>query len=108
MNDLIQHWVKASCRQRLECQYVQDRSAAASTDATNRTQLTGMVGTDLERLVPTHEESDLLCLLVGKQTDISSSTLLPLELLLGEAEEFGAPMGVNSGEDSTTTPRHAA
>ena len=52
-----------------------------------------MVGADLESLVATHQETDLLGLLVLHQADISGTALLPLVGLLDEAEKLGAPGG---------------
>jgi hypothetical protein len=56
------------------------------------TKLTDVVGTDLEGLVPPHDETDLFVVLVGEKTDISSSSLFPLELRLREPEQLGPPV----------------
>lgn len=49
-----------------------------------------MVGADLEGLVPAHDQAGLQVLLVLQQTDITSTTLLPLLALGVELEELGA------------------
>ena len=54
--------------------------------------LTGVVRADFERLIAPHHESDLLGLLVLKQTDVASTTLLPLRGLGREPEELRTPM----------------
>lgn len=55
-------------------------------------QITVVVGADLVGLVATHQETDLLGLLVLHQADISGTALLPLVGLLDEAEKLGAPI----------------
>lgn len=55
--------------------------------------LTEVVRTDLQSLVASHNEPNLLGLLVLKQTDVSSATFLPLGRLAVETEELGAPAG---------------
>lgn len=62
-----------------------------------------MVGTDLEGLVPPHDEADLLVVLVSEKTDISRSSLFPLELGFREPEEFGPP--ISSALRAKTTVR---
>jgi len=54
-----------------------------------------VVGADLQGLVTTHQETDLLGLLVLHETDITGTTLLPLVGLLDETEELGAPIGLS-------------
>lgn len=49
-----------------------------------------MVGADLEGLIPTHDETGLLVLLVLQQTHITSTTLLPLLAVTIELEQLGA------------------
>lgn len=49
-----------------------------------------MVGADLEGLIPTHDQTGLLVLLVLQQTHITSTTLLPLLAVTVEFEELGA------------------
>lgn len=49
-----------------------------------------MVGADLEGLIPTHDETGLLVLLVLQQTHITSTTLLPLLAVTVELEKLGA------------------
>lgn len=49
-----------------------------------------MVGADLEGLVASHDQSGLAVLLVLEQTDVTSTTLLPLAALLDELEKLGA------------------
>lgn len=51
-----------------------------------------VVGTDFEGLVPPHDQTDLLGLLVGQKTDITSSSLLPLEIRFREPEKLGPPI----------------
>lgn len=48
-----------------------------------------MVSTDLQGLVTTHDETDLLRLLVLQQTNITCTTLLPFLRFLVKAEELG-------------------
>jgi hypothetical protein len=48
-----------------------------------------VVGADLQGLIPTHDETGLLVLLVLEQTDITSTTLLPLLALAVELEKLG-------------------
>lgn len=55
-------------------------------------QITIVVGADLEGLVATHQETDLLGLLVLHQADITGTALLPLVGLLDEAEKLSAPI----------------
>ena len=50
-----------------------------------------MVGADLESLVATHDQADLLRLLVLEEADVTSAALLPLGRVGDEAEELGAP-----------------
>jgi hypothetical protein len=50
-----------------------------------------VVGTDLESLVPPHDEPDFLAFLVLEKSDITSSSFLPLEVGLVESEELGSP-----------------
>ena len=52
--------------------------------------LTVVVGADLEGLVAAHDQAGLQVLLVLQQTDITSTTLLPLLALGVELEELGA------------------
>jgi hypothetical protein len=52
--------------------------------------LTVVVGADLQGLIPTHDETGLLVLLVLEQTNITSATLLPLLAVTVELEELGA------------------
>ena len=54
-------------------------------------ELTGVVGTDLQSLVATHNKADLLALLVSEKTNFTGSALLPLEIVLCETEELGTP-----------------
>ncbi|KAI6773748.1 hypothetical protein HG531_000597 [Fusarium graminearum] len=49
-----------------------------------------VVGADLEGLVASHDQSGLAVLLVLEQTDVTSTTLLPLAALLDELEKLGA------------------
>jgi hypothetical protein len=63
------------------------------------TKLTDVVGTDLEGLVPPHDETNLLVVLVGEKTDISSSSLFPLELRLREPEQLGPPVLSGGGPE---------
>lgn len=49
-----------------------------------------MVGADLEGLVTAHDQAGLAVLLVLKQTDVTSASLLPLAGLLDELEKLGA------------------
>jgi len=49
-----------------------------------------MVGANLERLVPSHHESCLAILLVLEQSDITSTSLLPLPRATVELEQLGA------------------
>lgn len=49
-----------------------------------------MVGADLQSLISSHNQSCLAVLLVLQQSDITSSTLLPLVGLTNELEELGA------------------
>lgn len=51
-----------------------------------------MVGTDLQSLIPTHDKSDLASLLVFKQSDVTSTTLLPLSGVLVESEKLRSPV----------------
>lgn len=51
-----------------------------------------MVGTDLQSLIPTHDKSDLASLLVLKQSDVTSTTLLPLSGVLVESEKLSSPV----------------
>jgi hypothetical protein len=50
-----------------------------------------VVRADLERLIPSHDETDLARVLGREETDVAGAALLPLELALGEAEELGTP-----------------
>jgi hypothetical protein len=54
-------------------------------------RLTQVVGAHLEGLIPPHDESDFLRLLVSEQADVAGTALLPLELVLGEPEQLSAP-----------------
>lgn len=54
-------------------------------------QLTDVVGTDLQGFIPSHDQSDLLCLLVLEQPDIAGTALLPVEIRLDESEQLGPP-----------------
>ena len=49
-----------------------------------------MVGADLEGLVSAHDKSGLAVLLVLQQTNIASTSLLPLAALLDELEKLGS------------------
>ena len=49
-----------------------------------------VVGADLEGLVAAHDQAGLAVLLVLEQTDVTSTTLLPLAALLDELEKLGA------------------
>ena len=53
-------------------------------------QLTVVVGADLEGLIPAHDQAGLLVLLVLQETDVTSTTLLPLLALTVELEQLGA------------------
>ena len=55
-----------------------------------RTALTDVVRANLERLVPSHDQSNLLGLFVLEQTNIARSSLLPLKVGLDESEELGS------------------
>ncbi len=50
-----------------------------------------MVGADFESLITSHHETDLLGGLVGEQTDITSSSFLPLGRPRLESEQLGPP-----------------
>jgi len=56
-----------------------------------------VVGADLQGLVATHQQADLLGLLVLHEADITGTTLLPLVGLLDETEELGAPVDQMGG-----------
>lgn len=49
-----------------------------------------MVGADLQSLIPTHDQTGLLVLLVLQQTHITGTTLLPLLALTVKLEQLGA------------------
>lgn len=53
---------------------------------------TQVVGAHLQRLVTTHDQTDLGRLLVLQQTDVTGSAFLPFQFVLGEAEQLGAPI----------------
>jgi hypothetical protein len=55
-----------------------------------------MVGTDFESLVASHDQADLLCLPVLKQTNIACSSFLPLVSTGIKPKELCAP---ESGRD---------
>lgn len=50
--------------------------------------LTVVIGADLESLISTHNQSGLHVLLVLQESDITSTTLLPLIGLAGELEQL--------------------
>lgn len=52
--------------------------------------LTVVVGADLEGLVPTHDQTSLLVLLVLQQTNVTGTALLPLLALTVKLEQLGA------------------
>lgn len=70
-----------------------------------------MVRADLERLVPPHDEADLLRLGVLQHADVARATLLPLGVGR-EPEELGAPASERASSSATKflldTPRCAA
>lgn len=51
--------------------------------------LTVVVGADLEGLVPAHDQTGLLVLLVLQETDVTSTALLPLLALTVKLEQLG-------------------
>lgn len=67
------------------------READRQANNNQRVPLTQVVRADLERLIPSHDKTDLARVLGRKETDVAGAALLPLELALGEAEELGAP-----------------
>lgn len=65
---------------------------------------TGVVGADLERLVTSHHEADLLGRLVRQQADVPGSPLLPLGRSRLEAEQLGSPARAPSRQPSLVAP----
>ena len=49
-----------------------------------------MVGADLEGFIATHDETDLVGLLVFEETDVTGTALLPFLGVFVESEELGA------------------
>jgi hypothetical protein len=48
-----------------------------------------VVGADLEGLIPAHDQTGLLVLLVLQETDVTGTTLLPLLALAVKLEQLG-------------------
>jgi hypothetical protein len=53
--------------------------------------LTVVICADLKRLVPSHDQADLLMSLVLQNSNVTSSSLLPLFSFLVESEKLGSP-----------------
>jgi hypothetical protein len=51
-----------------------------------------MVGANFQGFIPPHDKADLLVVLVGQKSNISCTTLFPLEIGFVESEELGSPI----------------
>lgn len=60
-----------------------------------------MVGADLERLVPSHDESYFVGLVVLKETNVPSPAFFPLAALPDESEQFGSPEAYRDVSDQS-------